>query len=563
MTGQIGDFLPRVNVRPPTYVRFMSEVGFGSDLPREVESLLRAIDRRRQAEGRGRDGAQAVDDLQQLERCIAELESLRADLLVEAADPEPRVEEFTVESADGRDRRTPRRVQIEDAVREEIAAALRWSPAHAGAMINDARQLHAYLPATLDALRKGAISARHASVLAEWSCRLSARHAIGPLAEADAKSDADRVYAQMCGAFEERVLRVARRGTVAQTRAAAKRTLASLDAAGAQERRHQQRCTRDVQIIDESDGISVLLARMSTPAARAVIESVGKEAAQIDDESLSAGERRAQALATLVLGGVAPQVRLDVVLPAMGETTAGVAVVGEDTDPFGSSAHRGESIAHLAAAMASGIGNATIGGAEVNADDLREIIADPAVAVTMRKLIADPVTGVLSGCGRTTYRVPERLREFIVRRDGTCRFPGCGRSALNSQIDHAEAWDDGGSTDPGNLGALCTRHHQLKTHGGWQLEDSRTDGSCTWLSPQGRRYRHRADSLIEVTLQQQFAHVVGAALSAGHPPGHGIFHPPESVGAIRVEYAFAASRGQPESRGHPEVRIQREPDPPF
>ncbi len=535
-----------------------------SDLPREVESLLRAVDRRHNVRGGGADGAdsvQAVHDLQRLERCIAQLEAMRMDLLIEAADPEPRVQEFTVESADGHERRTPRTIQIEDAVREEIAAALRWSPAYAGALINDARQLHAYLPATLAALRDGAISARHASVLAEWSGRLSTHHANG--------ADAEAAYAHMCAVFEERLLRVARRGTVAQTRAAAKRTMASLDAAGAQERRRQQRCTRDVHIIDESDGISVLLARMSTPAARAVIESIGKEAAQIDDESLSAGERRVQALTTLVLGGVAPQIRLDVVLPAMGETAAGVTVAGEATDHAGNSTYRGDPLAHLAAAMVNGIGHATIAGSEVDAADLREILADPAVAVTMRKLVADPVTGVLSGCGRTTYRVPERLREFIVRRDGTCRFPGCGRSARNSQIDHAKAWDDGGSTDPGNLGALCTRHHQLKTHGGWQLEDSRTDGACTWISPQGRRYRHRTDSLIEVTLQQQFAHVVGAALSAGHPPGHGIFHPPEGVRAVRIEYACAMSRGHPElrghpeSRGHPELRRQREPDPPF
>jgi len=151
----------------------MQQANAVSDLPREVESLLRSADRRHKARGRCLDGAdsahsaESVDDLQRLERCFAQLEAMRMELLIAAADPEPRVEEFTVESADGRDRLTPLRVQIEDAVREEIASALRWSPAHAGSMINDARQLHAYLPATLDALRKGPISGRHASVLAE------------------------------------------------------------------------------------------------------------------------------------------------------------------------------------------------------------------------------------------------------------------------------------------------------------------------------------------------------------------------------------------------------------
>jgi len=548
----------------------MKHAAVDFDLPSEVKSLLRSND----LNAGGRSSTDAIDDLQRLERCIARLEAVRADLLVEAADPVPRVEEFTVESADGQDRRSPRLVQIEDAVREEIAAALRWSPSQAGMLIEEARQLHAHLPATLAALRSGVISGRHASVVAEWSRRLSARDAAGP--------DAGHVYSQMCAAFEERVLRVARRGTVAQTRAAAKRTLASLDAAGARLRREQQRCTREVAIIDESDGISVLLARMSTPAARAVMESVGKEAALIEDGSLSAGERRAQALARLVLGGRAPQVRLDVVVPAMGGGVAGADSLNsaESSDSANSpnspnTPNSLHSMAELVSAMVDGLDHATIDRAEIDADELRELLADPAVSVTMRKLVADPVTGVLSACGRSTYRVPARLREFIVRRDGTCRFPGCGRAARSSQIDHAEAWDDGGSTDPDNLGALCTRHHQLKTHAGWRLDDSRADGACTWISPHGRRYRHQSPSVVEVTLEQQFANVVAAALSAGHSlrPSRGLDHPPER--------GHPPGRDRPWGRDHPfdlepalgpaihidycsvSERHRREPDPPF
>ena len=530
------------------------------DLRRDLDSLLPASSDAKgippaQVMSHQRRSTDAIDDLQRLERCIAHLEARRAELLVEAADPETRIEEFIVESADGFDRRRPRTIQIEDAIREEIAAALRWSPSHAGSLIEEARRLHTDLPATLDALRDGAISRRHASVMVEWSGRLSARHVSGP--------DAEKAYSRMCAAFEERVLRVARRSTVARTRSTAKRALASLDAAGAQERQQQQRCTRDVTIVDESDGISVLLARMSTPAARAVMEAVAKESTLIDDESLSAGERRAQALTSLVLGATAPQVRLNVVLSAMGEIGSSEASTS------------GDSLAHLGAAMASGLGNATIDDAEVDEDDLRALLADPAVSVTLRKLLADPVTGVLSGCGRASYRLPDRLREFIIRRDGVCRFPGCGRSARNSQIDHAEAWDDGGSTDPENLGALCTRHHQLKTHGGWEIADSRADGDCTWISPQGRRYHHRPDSIVEITLEQQFAHVVAAALSSadppGYPPGHPPGHPPGRSLARPPGEGFAQDFIPAPTRA-PYIRLRppasnvvhrREPDPPF
>ncbi|MHB8796423.1 MAG: hypothetical protein ACYC90_13330 [Candidatus Nanopelagicales bacterium] len=45
-------------------------------------------------------------------------------------------------------------------------------------------------------------------------------------------------------------------------------------------------------------------------------------------------------------------------------------------------------------------------------------------------------------------------------------------------------------TAPRNLGALCTRHHQLKTHAGWQITHTAADGTCTWQSPIGRTYHH-------------------------------------------------------------------------
>jgi hypothetical protein len=86
--------------------------------------------------------------------------------------------------------------------------------------------------------------------------------------------------------------------------------------------------------------------------------------------------------------------------------------------------------------------------------------------------------------------VPQALREFIVARDRVCRFPGCRRNAARCQVDHAIAWDDGGTTNPANLGALCIRHHQLKTLGGWDITSSDADGTCMWRSPHGRQYEH-------------------------------------------------------------------------
>jgi uncharacterized membrane protein YgcG len=104
-----------------------------------------------------------------------------------------------------------------------------------------------------------------------------------------------------------------------------------------------------------------------------------------------------------------------------------------------------------------------------------------------RRFITDPNTGTLLDYGRDSYQPPQDLVDYLIARDRTCRFPGCRQSAARADIDHAEAWEDGGETSAANLGALCRRHHRLKTHGGWKLS-SNADGSCSWESPDGHNY---------------------------------------------------------------------------
>jgi hypothetical protein len=114
-----------------------------------------------------------------------------------------------------------------------------------------------------------------------------------------------------------------------------------------------------------------------------------------------------------------------------------------------------------------------------------------------KRFITDPITGSLLDYGRTTYEPPQALVDFVMARDRRCRFPGCRQPGNISDIDHAEPWEDGGSTSPENLGLLCRRHHRMKTHGGWQLQ-SFPDGSCRWLSPAGKSYEVPARTISQV-----------------------------------------------------------------
>jgi hypothetical protein len=104
-----------------------------------------------------------------------------------------------------------------------------------------------------------------------------------------------------------------------------------------------------------------------------------------------------------------------------------------------------------------------------------------------RKFITDATTGNLLDMGRESYLPSQYLVDFLAARDRTCRFPGCSQPSRISDIDHAKSWEEGGETNRANLGYLCRRHHRLKTHHGWKLE-SFSDGSCKWLSPNGKEY---------------------------------------------------------------------------
>lgn len=89
----------------------------------------------------------------------------------------------------------------------------------------------------------------------------------------------------------------------------------------------------------------------------------------------------------------------------------------------------------------------------------------------------------------TTGYVPgPRLRRQVQLRDRTCVFPWCSRPAHTGDLDHTVPHDSGGATASSNLGALCRRHHRLKTHSNWQVTQP-VSGTFLWTSPHGHRFR--------------------------------------------------------------------------
>ncbi len=77
--------------------------------------------------------------------------------------------------------------------------------------------------------------------------------------------------------------------------------------------------------------------------------------------------------------------------------------------------------------------------------------------------------GAITATGSRGYVPSAALARLIRAREPRCRFPGCHQPATRCDLDHAVPWPHGPTT-PANLGPLCRRHHNLKTHTPWALD---------------------------------------------------------------------------------------------
>jgi hypothetical protein len=88
------------------------------------------------------------------------------------------------------------------------------------------------------------------------------------------------------------------------------------------------------------------------------------------------------------------------------------------------------------------------------------------------------------------YRPSAKLVEFVRWRDLTCRWPGCDKPAVKSDIDHTVPFPVG-PTHPSNLKAFCRTHHLIKTFCvgpvGWS-DRQLPDGTVVLTAPTGHVY---------------------------------------------------------------------------
>lgn len=437
----------------------------------------------------------AVRYLQVHERVASWWASRQSVALVAAAGRVPSTQEFVLLD---RLSETERVVRIAELARDDIAAALRWGPMSTQSRIDQARLLAGPLTATHEALSLGEITPVHVRILTESAQRLSSfdelEHARRQATRTDTRTDtgsesvADQLAAHLalhvaqvafnadCGALQERVLPTARCQGFTRTKTKSGRVIESIDAKGQARRRAAARRHRDVYVTPDVDGLSTLIARLDTVTANTIMGAINTA---ITHPSIAGacdaniGERRGEALAALIFG--APNAESGCPTPIAVNITVDltVPITSLDTNSLDTNS--------------------------INCD-FGQLLADPAVKVFARP-VAMSDSGHVLDVGRRRYQITGALRQMITTRDGRCRFPGCNASSSRCQIDHVIPWDEGGGSDVGNLGALCVRHHQLKTHGGWELTNSTPEGTCTWRSPQGFTYHHYPEPITEPTTE--------------------------------------------------------------
>jgi hypothetical protein len=92
--------------------------------------------------------------------------------------------------------------------------------------------------------------------------------------------------------------------------------------------------------------------------------------------------------------------------------------------------------------------------------------------------------GIPLSVGRRKRTIPPSMKKAMIRRDRTCRFPGCTVRVF-LQGHHAKHWIDGGETSLSNGACLCDYHHRFVHEYKYTMEILPT-GEVVFHDPFGR-----------------------------------------------------------------------------
>lgn len=345
----------------------------------------------------------------------------------------------------------------------ELACALRVPEGAVMALLVESEALVHELPATMSALRDGALSYRHAQVVMSATAALD---------------EAPRLTLDTMLAERATTTTVANLGRVAR------RARERHDPRPLVDRHTAALVERRVELEVARDGMAWLHQLVPAVQASAIFHRLSDLAAacQGPDEPRTLAQLRADACVELLLDDDArsaatadsvwsSQTEVDTARRTRSEPGAthpgslpvsmrGIRPVVAVTVPVMTLLGRSDEPGDLA------------GYGPIDAVTARHLAAH---APSFLRLLTHPETGAVLSVGRDRYAVPADLRSWLKIRDETCRFPGCSRRAERCDVDHVEDWAHGGTTSHDNLIHLCRKHHRLKHTSRWR---PRTGGAA-------------------------------------------------------------------------------------
>lgn len=304
----------------------------------------------------------------------------------------------------------------------EVACALHMAERTVLNLVEESRFLVHTLPATLASLGEGRISYRHARILVDQCAGLS---------------DENRAE------LEALMLPVAERTTPGQFDRKVRKARERLDAESIKERHERSQADRAIFFEPAQDGMAYVTAYLPAADGAAIYNRVTTMAMNLQ----SAADAR-----TL------PQLQADVFRDLVLAASSGSGAAGIKPDIC------------LMVPVLSLLGHndepATLEGyGPIDIDTAKQLVGK---AKSFVRILTHPETGAILSVGHTRYKAPADLQMVLRIRDETCRFPGCNRLAIHSDLDHTDDWHYGGLTQYDNLEHLCPKHHAIKHEGGWR-----------------------------------------------------------------------------------------------
>jgi hypothetical protein len=375
----------------------------------------------------------------------------------------------------------------------EVSCALHLSHEVAAGRMQRASRLVNCFGNTFAALQAGEISSGHTNALLDATARLDAA-----LAATVEKNVSEKAPAQ----------------TPAEFRRSVRRAIAKLDPRDAEDKHAAAVENRRVGFEPAPDAMAWMTGYLSAHGAQTVSLAIQRVADKLKSDDIAAGVPAAQRRC-------GDQYRADALVlvaqAVLDGADLGLITTGGARAPKGRKGRRSRIQVTVALSTLLGLDEQPgelAGYGPIPAAVARKLAGDP--TSTWYRLVHDEL-GHLIDYGRSTYRPPQDLVDFVSARDESCRGPGCARSSRSCELDHVLDWAKGGTTSADNLGPECGRHHHLKHDCGWTLR-RQSDGTYVWGSPIGRTYEKPPDELPKDTTLENRAEELDSQPEAELPP---------------------------------------------